>query len=661
MSGGDGAAVRSAAERLSAERSLLAPAARSLHGTRPARSSASEIEHLRGQIPLALLAHAEWRGAALGVGADRVLVTEGSISEEDYLRGYAAATGLLFEPLDSVPRSACPVADARMLAAVAAGMLPLAADEGLALVVAPRGLAARGIQTLIARHPHRRSLFRVTSAARLHRFVTDHCGEAMGRRAAEALREAAPLLSAARSGRSGATYWCGALAALAVAASLAAPGPAWVAADVALSLLYIAWAGLRLIAMLRRAPDAPPVIPVADRHLPVYTVIAALHREAASVGGLVAALRQLDWPPEKLDVKLVLEPDDLETRAALDRIDLPPWFEIVIAPTAGPRTKPKALNAALPFARGSFTVIYDAEDRPDSQQLRAALDAFLRDGNDLACVQAALTIDNTADSWLTRMFTAEYAAHFDVLLPSLAALRLPLPLGGSSNHFRTHVLRAVGAWDPYNVTEDADLGMRLARFGYRSTVIASSTDEEAPITWRPWLQQRTRWFKGWMQTWLVHMRTPVTLARELGPAGFAIFQLMIGGGVAAALVYPAFAVLVAARLLSGETVFGLGFGALHTLAFVGGLSTCALAWAMGLARRGLLTSAWVILLSPLHWLLLSLAAWRALVQLLRDPYRWEKTDHGLALSSRRKWRRLGARIKNTSAVPWRRLRRHASR
>ncbi len=174
-------------------------------------------------------------------------------------------------------------------------------------------------------------------------------------------------------------------------------------------------------------------------------------------------------------------------------------FELVIAPAVEPRTKPKALNAALPSARGTFVVVYDAEDRPEPDQLRRALDAFAAGDQQLACAQARLTIDNTADSWLARLFTAEYAGLFDVFLPSLAAWKLPLPLGGSSNHFRTDVLRRIGAWDPYNVTEDADLGMRLARHGYRTTVIASTTYEEAPARLHPWLKQRTRWFKGWMR------------------------------------------------------------------------------------------------------------------------------------------------------------------
>ncbi|MEX0751601.1 MAG: glycosyltransferase family 2 protein [Xanthobacteraceae bacterium] len=336
-------------------------------------------------------------------------------------------------------------------------------------------------------------------------------------------------------------------------------------------------------------------------------------------------------------MKLVIEPDDPETAAAIERLRLGPPFEVIVAPEAGPRTKPKALNAALPFARGSFTVIYDAEDRPERDQLRRALDMFLAD-TELACVQAHLTIDNTADSWLTRFFTAEYAGQFDVFLPGLAALRLPLPLGGSSNHFRTAALRKIGAWDPYNVTEDADLGMRLSRFSYRSGVVASATYEEAPALFKPWLRQRTRWFKGWMQTWLVHMRSPRRLFEDLGLGGFLTFQLAVGGNVLAALVYPIFLAGAAWQLVqqapTGEGwVNGLLAG-LHGTALVLGFSVAIIVGCIGLVRRGLIGTAWVLVLIPLHWLLLSLAAWRAIFQLLRDPYSWEKTEHGLARTSR---------------------------
>jgi cellulose synthase/poly-beta-1,6-N-acetylglucosamine synthase-like glycosyltransferase len=420
---------------------------------------------------------------------------------------------------------------------------------------------------------------------------------------------------------------------------VAFPAPAIAAIQVVLAAGFLAWLGLRLFGSFV-APAPARRAAMSERELPAYTVIVALYRETESANALVAALRKLDYPPEKLDIKLVIEPDDLETGIALSQLDLGPSFELIVAPPAGPRTKPKALNVALPFARGTFTAIYDAEDQPEPDQLRRALDVFVSRGDELACVQARLTIDNTRDNWLSRIFTAEYAAQFDLFLPGLAALGLPLPLGGTSNHFRTAVLREVGAWDPYNVTEDADLGIRLARFGYRTAVIASTTYEEAPARLRSWLRQRTRWFKGWMQTWAVHMRSPRALLAELGPAGFAAVQLVAGGNVLAALIHPIFLGTLVYALAAGGPIFGTGGTLATALAWLsattlaaGYLSSIALGM-LGLARRGQLSAAWALALVPIHWMLLWLAAWRALYQLVRDPHRWEKTEHGLARTSR---------------------------
>jgi cellulose synthase/poly-beta-1,6-N-acetylglucosamine synthase-like glycosyltransferase len=217
----------------------------------------------------------------------------------------------------------------------------------------------------------------------------------------------------------------------------------------------------------------------------------------------------------------------------------------------------------------------------------------------------------------------------------LARYRLPLPLGGSSNHFVASALREVGGWDAYNVTEDADLGMRLARFGYVTTVMESSTWEEAPARLRPWLRQRTRWFKGWAQTWLVHMRRPVRLWRELGTAGFIVFQLVVGGSVLAALVHPVFVAIFVTGIVGGRMpAFDIPYSH-YVAAFAAGYASSITLGLVGLARRRLLSQAWVLVLMPLYWILLSIAAWRAIYKLLARPFEWEKTAHGLA----RTWRR----------------------
>jgi len=354
------------------------------------------------------------------------------------------------------------------------------------------------------------------------------------------------------------------------------------------------------------------------------------------VPGLVAALCALDYPREKLDIKLVVEADDAGTRAAIAALGLPPHMEEVPVPDIGPRTKPKALNVALPFARGSIVAVYDAEDLPEPDQLRRALAAFRSGGPKVACVQARLAVDNGDESWISGHFAAEYAGQFEVLLPVLSALGLPILLGGTSNHFRRNVLEEVGAWDPFNVTEDADLGVRLARAGYRTAIIGSATWEEAPVTARAWLGQRTRWLKGWAQTMLVHGRGFPSLRADLGWRATLGLAVLTAGPYAAALVHPFCVALLAfdmARGVLGQPVATLTeavAAALATITLAAGYAGTAWTAIAGLKRRGLPVRWGVIATIPIYWLLLSLAAWRALAELVRRPHYWRKTEHGVS-------------------------------
>ena len=602
-----------------------------------------ELDCVTGLLPPATVAAVRARAAAVGVGADRVLPVAGHLSEEAYLKALGANLGVAFEPLDAAARARCPADDDALIESASTGLLQLADGNDLTIVVAPRGLAVRRLIALLRDKPALARRFRFTTAERLNRFVLRHAGAAITARATDRLRETYPELSAGPRPPHAISIPHALLALGVIAGSIAAPIAALQMLATTLAVLFLAWLSLRFAAAFIAAPSPPPVA-IADDALPVYSIVAALYREAASVDGLLHAIERLDYPPEKLDVIIALEADDRETRAAIAARRTRVPVSVITVPEGGPRTKPKALNVALPFARGSFTVIYDAEDRPEPDQLRRALQAFgkggNKSGNKLACVQARLCIDNTADSWLARYFTAEYAGHFDTFLPGLAVGHLPVPLGGSSNHFHTATLRAVGAWDPYNVTEDADLGMRLARLGYRAGMIGSTTFEEAPTRFGPWLRQRTRWFKGWMQTWLVHMRHPLRLLDELGWPGFLCFQLIVGGNALAALVHPLFliglatVVLTPVRLWTPDMLTGVVLPSIYvSTAILGYLVSGGLGW-IGLARRGLNANAWVLLLTPVHWLLISLAAWRALYQLLVAPYVWEKTEHGLARHSR---------------------------
>ena len=410
--------------------------------------------------------------------------------------------------------------------------------------------------------------------------------------------------------------------------------------SVSLAIWFLLFTSLRLAGCFSPRKRRPRLPRLHDSQLPIYTVVAALYHEASSVTPLMRYIDELDYPREKLDIKLVIEPDDLGTRAAIARLGPMPHVQVIIAPDAGPRTKPKALNCALIFARGTFITVFDAEDRPEPGQLRAALDVFRTHDPDVVCAQASLCIDNTADSWLPRMFTAEYAGQFDVFLQGFSNFEMPLPLGGSSNHFRTCVLREVGGWDPYNVTEDADLGFRLARFRYRSVMFPSTTFEEAPARFGAWLRQRSRWMKGWMQTWSVHMRSPRKLWRDAGAGGFFTLNIIVGGNVLTALAHP---LLLGEILVRGvlsafdssvASFFTKPFIELYLATIAAGYLTTVVIGVIGLARRGLLHEAWVLVLTPVYWLCLSIAAWRALYQLLTEPYRWEKTEQGLARTSR---------------------------
>lgn len=593
---------------------------------------------MRAILPRRIIAAAERRAREIGIGADRVLICADAITEEAYLRALAAWLGTSYEPLDRISRDDCPVDDQQFIQAAAAGLLPVRQDGKIVWIVALRGFTARGLADPRRKRPPWLRHFRLTSSEGLSLFVAKHTRKALGRQATVALRRDQPLFSNAPRWRPWHGITALALIVLAVTCLTLIPSPTINAGAGLMCAVFLGAAALRLWSALYRPQTSTNPALIADDRLPTYTIICALYREANVVGDLVAALRALDYPLEKLDVKFVLEAGDRETRRALDRLDLGASFEIVTAPAFGPRTKPKALNVALPLARGVFTAVYDAEDAPEPDQLRRAAATFMANDDRLACLQASLTIDNTSDNWLARMFTADYAGQFDVLLPGLAALRLPFPLGGSSNHFRTSVLRMSGAWDPYNVTEDADLGIRLHRLGYRAATLPSATYEEAPTRFVPWLKQRTRWYKGWMQTWRVHMRRPFRLVRDLGVGGAAAFQLVLACNILAALVHPFFMAWLCFASLTQPSHESMATSGPETPLFAAALlagyaSTIALDL-VGLQRRGLLRHAWVLVLTPLHWLLLSLAAWRALFQLLYDPQGWEKTEHGLARNSR---------------------------
>lgn len=371
---------------------------------------------------------------------------------------------------------------------------------------------------------------------------------------------------------------------------------------------------------------------IDERDLPTYTILVPLYREAAIVPRLVAGIGGLDYPRTKLDVRLLCEEDDDETAPAIREMNLPPHFKLVVVPDAQPKTKPKACNYGLLQADGKYVVIYDAEDRPDPDQLKKCVIAFGKADARVTCIQAKLNYFNSDQNLLTRWFTTEYSMWFDLLLPGLDASGVAIPLGGTSNHFITDRLIDLAAWDPFNVTEDADLGIRLHKAGYTTAMLDSTTLEEANSDLNNWINQRSRWIKGYFQTYLVHMRNPFGLVRSIGLKSFISFQLVIGGTFIF-LLNPIFWALTTVfffteagfiRQLFPSFIF---YAAAFQL-FIGNFVFMYLNVA-GSVQRGYFDLAKYALLSPLYWGLMSIAAWKGFLQLFYAPFYWEKTVHGL--------------------------------
>ena len=506
---------------------------------------------------------------------------------------------------------------------------------GARIVVAPRGAA---LEQLMSRtHPADRlhAPLALTTPERLDAALRMHAGATIAAEASELLHDFDPTLCV----RDGPTRGEKAIALLCAAAVAIVALMFPLVAGTCLALVFFAAILLRLFSAAASSGPLAAAPPLTDANLPVYTIIVALYREEAVIAQLLSALEELDYPHAKLDTKIVVEADDLETiealRAARQRFP----FEIVIAPPGAPRTKPRALNIALPFARGALTCVFDAEDKPGISQLRRAAEIFHGSAPDLACLQARLIVDNYADNWLTRLYAIDYATLFEVIVPGMTRLALPIPLGGTSNHFRTAALHSVSGWDACNVTEDADLGLRLARFGYRVGAFDSETFEEVPAAVPAFLRQRTRWIKGWMQTLFINARNPLRLVRELGFIPAACTVIGLGSAILGALLWPLFGLALLWNVVLDSLPVPQSIGEyLHsTLWFFNALFGAFAVFgaiALGMKRQKLGTLWPWVLLWPAYQALVTIAAWRALIELWRDPFGWAKTEHGLAKSCR---------------------------
>ncbi|MFO1102569.1 MAG: glycosyltransferase [Methylocystis sp.] len=603
---------------------------------RPAASRATaprpipvEIAFLSGHgVPEQALQFAAATARRQGVCADEALLAEGLVAEDVFYRALAKHLNVDFidgrvdvcaSGAATVERGYARVRDA---------------SSGYLWLFAPSGAGVFRLMS-VRRAAKGRALFAITTRTRFLESVRRADPEGAARNAAF-LAERVDSELCARGGLQREQVGLLLATLIALAASLYAPFfPLRLASALLLAAMFFCGVFLRLFACAASFQPSAETEPLdGDARLPIYTIVLALYQEAAVVRQLTRALDRLDYPRAKLDLKFVIEADDEATAAALRAHPPRAPHEIVIAPEGAPRTKPRALNVAMPLARGALVAVFDAEDLPEPRQLRRAATRFANAPRNVACLQASLAIDNGALNWMTALFALEYAALFDVCNRGLARMGLPLFLGGTSNHFRIEALREIGFWDAFNVTEDADLGLRLARAGFDVRTLDSQTFEEAPAVFTALVKQRTRWFKGWMQTFIVHCRRPARLFVDLGAcraiaalAMFAsgLFGPLLGPFLAARMAYDA----IFGALLTPATPCEIALSTLWCFLAFAGAAALVCPLAIGMRRRNLTRFRPALIYLPLWLAMLSLAAWRAIYELWRRPFHWEKTEHGL--------------------------------
>jgi cellulose synthase/poly-beta-1,6-N-acetylglucosamine synthase-like glycosyltransferase len=569
-----------------------------------------------------------------------ILVASGAVTTEAVTVALARQRGIgLLGPSDE-PGADLSAEDARAYRAVVLEGAPSDGGRVPVAVADARGATIDALETILGRPVEPR----LCDDVALDELLRQVYAEADAVEVTGVLRDHAPELSASTTGlsRDQSLLASVAITALLVGVVLDPGLTAVILVTLSTAFFFLA-TGFRLYAARQGCRphatiDPPPeaLAAIDERTLPVYTILLPLYKEKPStVRALLAALHAMDYPKHKLEALLLTEDDDDQTRASIEQVGRPPWMRILTLPPGIPRTKPRAMGIGLRHARGTLVTVYDAEDKPDPLQLKKAVLAFAQAGPSVACLQAKLGYYNARQNVLTRWFTLEYDAWFNIFLPGLHRIGAPIPLGGTSNHFRRDALDRCRGWDPYNVTEDADLGLRLARLGLHTAMLESTTEEEANCRVGNWVRQRSRWSKGYMQTLLVHTRRPITLVRELGVVPTTVFLFTIGGAVLTALIAPIFWALLVLWIHSqpawvADLFPGPVFYAASLCLILGNFLLVMLGLGAAVSR-GHDDLAPYALLTPVYWLLMSVATYMALVELFVRPYHWHKTEHGLHL------------------------------
>ncbi|NCO87816.1 MAG: glycosyltransferase [Rhodobacterales bacterium] len=511
------------------------------------------------------------------------------------------------------------------------GLLPWRRQGGATVILTARsGLVARHMTRLVATFGPVRMAW--ADEARSQSAVLAAVGPAL---AARAETRVAAADSCRDWDQRRILGWAAALAAAVLSLALTAPAVlllVLLTGTAGVLALNTIMKGAAAVLALRARPAPPAPVPIAADRLPIVSLLVPLYHEREIAAHLLTRLARLDYPRDRLDICLILEDDDTTTRATIAATALPDWYQVILVPRGTLRTKPRALNHALDFARGTILGIYDAEDAPAPDQLQKVVAHFATTAPDVACLQGALDYYNSTSNWLARCFTLEYASWFRVVLPSLLRMGFAIPLGGTTLFLRRDAIVEVGGWDAHNVTEDADLGIRLARHGYRTELIDTVTEEEANARVWPWIKQRSRWLKGYGVTWAVHMRNPARLWRDLGAWRFFGVQMLFLGTLSQFVLAPLLWSfwLIAVGLphpLTALVPHGwiLGLGAMFALSEVVGIAAAMIgARCAGKPRLAL----WAPTLQ-LYFPLATIAAYKGLSEIITRPFFWDKTLHGV--------------------------------
>lgn len=376
---------------------------------------------------------------------------------------------------------------------------------------------------------------------------------------------------------------------------------------------------------------------ISDEDLPIYTIILPVRDEEYSIlKNLLDSINNLDYPKDKFDIKFVVDEEDIKTIEAGKELLKKFNFDLIIVPDYRIKSKPLSCNYALKFIKGEYITIYDAEDRPEKYQLKKAIQKFKELGNDYVCLQASLHFYNKYKNFLTYCFSIEYSMWFDFTIRSIDKFGSFFPLGGTSNHFKAKKLLELGKWDGFNVTEDAELGVRIARAGYKVSYLNSITEEECPITIHAWIKQRTRWIKGFMQTFCEYMffKKPICIKstinfkpiRKLKFFDIITFNLFI-------MMSFFFFITMMVIFLNLDIATNIkDFKLLIIMSYINIFSFLIMTYMsfiIIIVKNKIKFNVFYLILFPFYWILHYIAGVRACYYLIVKPFYWAKTKHGI--------------------------------